>query len=83
MRFLGGRLSGLGCSGGGLRAVLDEVGAVLNAIGVVSEAALDEVGVVTVAASIREVEVELEAGMVIADVVRANLGAGFENKALP
>ena len=83
MRFLGGRLSGLGCSGGGLGAVLDEVGAVLNAVGVVSEAALDEVGVVTVAASIREVEVELEAGMVIADVGRANLGVGFENKALP
>ena len=62
-------------------AALDEVGAVLDAVGVVSEAALDEVGVVTVAASIREVEVDLEAGMVIADVVRATLGADFENKA--
>ena len=36
-----------------------------------AEATLDEVGVVTVAASIREVEVDLEASMVTADVMRA------------
>ena len=64
---------------------------VLTATGVVLDDALVEVGVVTEAASVRAVEVDLEAGMANAidgcvkaaseHVVVAALKAGFENKA--